>query len=91
MNICDFSMKYLTQLLAKILQEEKAWLVMPGLNISLLNTDIDHNVSDFYVVLSSNFLDPYILQPTRLAKNSKTLLDNIFKIQLNSIIPFLEI
>ena len=90
MNICDFSIEYLTPLLAKTLQEEKAWLVMPDLNISLLNTYIDHNVSDFYVVLSSNFLDTYILQPIRLAKNSKTLIDNIFKIQLNSI-PFLAI
>ena len=90
MNICDFSIEYLTPLLAKILQEEKAWLVMPDLNISLLNTYIDHNVSDLYVVLSSNFLDTYILQPIRLAKNSKTLIDNIFKIQLNSM-PFLAI
>ena len=32
--------------------------------------------------MSSHFFAPYILQPTRLKKNSKTLIDNIF---LNSI------
>ena len=50
--------------------------------MNLLNINTDHNVSDFYNILSSNFFAPYILQPTKLTKNSKTLIDNIF---LNSI------
>ena len=49
---------------------------------NLLNTDTYHNVSDFYNIISSNIFAPYILQPTRLAKNSKILIDNTF---LNSI------
>ena len=55
---------------------------MPDFNINLLNTDTDSNVSVFYDVLSSIFLSPYILQSTKLAKNSKTPIDNVF---LNSI------
>ena len=55
---------------------------MGDYNINLLITDTDHNVSDFYDILSLTFFAPYILQPTRLAENSKTLIDNIF---LNSI------
>ena len=55
---------------------------MGDFNINLLNTDTDHNVSDFYDILSLTFFAPFILQPTRLAENSKTLIDNIF---LNSI------
>ena len=55
---------------------------MGDFNINLLNSDTDPNVSDFYDILSSNFFVPYILQPARLTKNSKTLADNIF---LNSI------
>ena len=43
-----------------------------------LNTDTDHNVSDFYDILSSNFYAPYILQPSRLTKNSKTIINNDF-------------
>ena len=90
MNISNFNNEYLTSLLAKILQEEKTSLLMGDFNINLLNKDTDHNVSDFYDIWSSNFFAPYILQPTRLVKNSKTLIDNIF---LNSIelIPFLAI
>ena len=55
---------------------------MGNFNIHLLNTDTDHNFSDCYYILSSNFFAPYLSQPTMLAKNSKTLTDNIF---LNSI------
>ena len=55
---------------------------MGNFNVTLLNTDTDHNVSEFYDILPSNFLAPYILQPTRLAKYSKTVIDDIF---LNSI------
>ena len=81
MKISDFNNEYLTPLLAKILQEKKC-LLIGDFNINLLNTDTYHNASDFYNILSSNSFIPYILQPTRLAKNSKTLIDNIF---LNSI------
>ena len=79
-KICDFNNEYLTPLLAKILQKEKTCLLLG--DFFLLNADIDHSVSDFYDILSSNFFAPYILQPTKLTKNSKTLIDNIF---LNSI------
>ena len=78
MKISDFNNEYLTPLLAKILQEEKTCPLMGDFNTNFLNTDTDHNVSDFYDILSSNFFAPYILQPTRLTKNSKTLMDNIF-------------
>ena len=55
---------------------------MSDFDIIILNTRIYPNVSDFYDILSSNFFAPYLLQPTRLARNSKILVDNIF---LNSI------
>ena len=78
MNINDFHSEYLTPLLAKIIQEEKTCLLMTDFNINFLNRDTDHNVSDFCDILSLNFFAPSILQPTRLAKNSKNLIDNIF-------------
>ena len=61
MKICDFNNEYLTPQLEKILQGEKTCLLMGDFNINLLNTDTDHNVSDFYEILPSNFFDPYIL------------------------------
>ena len=84
MKISNFNNEYLTPLVIKILREEKTCLLMGDFNINLLNTDTDtdHNVPDFYDILSSNFFAPYILQPTRLVKISKTFIDNIF---LNSI------
>ena len=75
MKICDFNNEYLTPLLAKILREEKTYVLMDDFNINLINTDTGYNVSDFYDTLSSKFFAPYILQPTRLTKSSKTLTD----------------
>ena len=63
---------------------------MGDFNINLLNTGTDHNVSDFYDIMSSNFFAPYILQTTRLTKISKAFIDNIFLNSLN-LIPFLLI
>ena len=55
-------------------------MLMGDFNINLLNTDTDHNVSDFYNVLSSIFFAPYILQPTSLGKKTlKTSLIIFFK------------
>ena len=51
-------------------------------NINLLNTETNNNISEFYDNMPSNFFVPYILQPTRLTKTSKTFSNNIF---LNSI------
>ena len=55
---------------------------MSDFDTIILNTRIEPNVSNFYDILSSNSFAPYLLQPTRLARNSKILVDNIF---LNSI------
>ena len=53
MKISDFNNEYLTPQLAKILEEEKTCLLMGDFNISLLKTDTNSNVSDFYDILSS--------------------------------------
>ena len=63
----------------KIFQQEKIYLLIGDFNINFSNTDANLNVSDFYNILSSNLFAPCILQPTSLAKDSKTLIDNIFK------------
>ena len=55
---------------------------MGDFNINLLNAETNIKISEFYDNMSSHFFAVYILQPTRLTKNSKTIIDNIF---LNSI------
>ena len=53
-------------------------LLMGNININPLDTDTDPNVLQLRNILSLNFLIPYLLQPTRFARNSKTLIDNFF-------------
>ena len=54
-------------------------MLMGNFGITLLNTDRDDNVSDFYDILYLNFFAPDILQLNKVGKkNSKTLIDNIF-------------
>ena len=79
MKISDFN-EYLTPLPAKILREEKTYLLMGDFNINLLNKDTDHNISDSYDILSLNFEK----------KTLKLSLIIFFQIQLN-LIPFLTI
>ena len=75
-KISCFNNEYLIPLPAIILQEERRCLLIGDFSIE---QDTDHNVSDFHDILSSNFFAPYILQPTRWAKKSKTLIDNLFQ------------
>ena len=51
---------------------------MSDFNINLLKTETNTNISKYYDNMSSHFFAPYILQPTRLTKISKTLIDDIF-------------
>ena len=65
-------------LLTNIRKEEKTCMLIVDFNINLLNAETNTNISEFYDNISSHFFVPYILQPTRLTKNSKTLINNIF-------------
>ena len=49
---------------------------MGDFNIDLLKIDSNTDTNIFYNNLTSHFLAPFVLQPTRLS--SKTLIDNIF-------------
>ena len=46
-------------------------------NIDLLKYELSDSINNFIDTLSSNFLLPHILLPTRISKTS-TLIDNIF-------------
>ena len=47
-------------------------------NIELLQYETSERVNNFVDTLSSNFLSPLILLPTRISDSSSTLIDNIF-------------
>ena len=73
-----FNDEYLTPLLWKINKEWKIFLLMGDFNSNLLSSDRKPEVLKFFESLPTHFFILYILQQTRLAKNPKTLTDNIF-------------
>ena len=58
--------------------KKKTCLLMRNININPLDTDTDPDVLQLRDILSLNLFIPYLLQPTRFARNSKTLIDNLF-------------
>ena len=80
MDICTFNDHYLNPLLGSLSKEVNKTIVLLGdFNIDLLNFDrsTSEHVSNFLDELASNLLQPQVLLPTRISKNSKTLTDNI--------------
>ena len=78
MKISRFHREYLTPLLTNIKKEEKACMLMGDFKINLLSAEKSTDKPEFYENTSSHFFVPYILQPTRLTKISKILINNIF-------------
>ena len=74
----DFNRNYLNTLLDKISKEQKHIFLLGDFNMNFLNYNEYRPTNNFLDSLVSNSLLPYILQPTRLTGQSKTLIDNIF-------------
>ena len=72
----EFNLKYIDPVLVKISRENKFCSIMGDFNINLLNCEIEKDCMSFFNIMQSNYLAPYVLQPTR--PSSKTLIDNIF-------------
>ena len=53
-------------------------MLMGDFKINFLNAEKSTDKPEIYENISSHFFVPYILQPTRLTKNSKILINNIF-------------
>ena len=78
-DIRIFNDHYLNPLLNNLSKEAKKIIVFLGVfNIELLTFDTSEHVSTFLDDLQTNSSQPQILLPTRIANNSKTLIDNIF-------------
>ena len=75
MNINDFNDDYLNELLYKLSKENKTMFLLGDFNINLLNYDIHPTTNEFLKSLSFHYFFPYILRPSRVTTNSKTLID----------------
>ena len=78
LQINDFKSDFISPLLLKLQKESsKIIFLLVGFNIDLLKNELSDSINNFINTLSSNFLLPHILLPTRISKTS-TLIDNIF-------------
>ena len=69
---------YLYASLDKIVNENKLCIILGDFNINLLNYETHTPTEAFINTISSYFMIPQILQPTRVTDHSATLIDNIF-------------
>ena len=68
----------ITEITAKINLENKKCYLLGDFNIDLLGVNNSGILGEFLVILYSSFFKPLIGKPTRITKNTVTLIDNIF-------------
>ena len=69
---------HLGKLLEQLSFENKPTLLMGDFNTDLLDYGKDNEITEFLDSMLSNFFLPQVLQPTRVTKNTKTIIDNIY-------------
>ena len=88
MDFTDFNNSYLNKLLENISKEQNSVLLLGDFNVNLLNYNEHNPTNEFLDSLASNSFTPLMLQPTRIASHSNTLIDNLFSNIINpDIIP----
>ena len=69
----------ISKTLDKLKHENKTILISGDFNLNLLNPGKVEEIELFLDTMYSNFLQPYIIYPTRIVQNAKpSLIDNIF-------------
>ena len=77
MDLNDFNNDYLNPLLAKLSKEKKTVFLLGDFNVDLSKYEQHSPTNEFLDSLASSMFLPYIIKPTRVTSNSKTI-DNIF-------------
>ena len=83
MDLNEFNNIYLSKLLDILSKEKKTVFQLGEFNIDLHKHEKLNPINKFIGPLSSNVLIPYILHPTRIHGQSRTITDNIFFNQYN--------
>ena len=78
MDLNDFNNYYLNPLLAKLSKEKKTAFLLGDFNVDLSKYEQHSPTNEFLYSLASSIFLPYIIQPTRVTSNSRTIIDNIF-------------
>ena len=58
--------------------QKKTVFLLGDYNVDLSKYEKQSPTNEFFNALDSSMFLPYIIQPTRLTSNSKTIIDNIF-------------
>ena len=77
-EVSDFTNNFITPLLDKLSNENKDIMIMGDFNINLITYNDDKNTGNFLDTMFSQSFLPYITTPTRITRNTKTLIDNIY-------------
>ena len=77
-EVSDFTNNFITPLLDKLSNENKDIMIMGDFNINLINYNDDKNTGNFLDTMFSQSFLPYITTPTRITRNTKTLINNIY-------------
>ena len=78
MDLTDCNCNYLNKLLDNISEEQKSIFLLGDFNVNRFNYNELNQINEFLGSLPSNPFIPLILQATRKASHSSTLIDNIF-------------
>ena len=77
-EVSDFTNKFITPFLDKLSNENKDIMIMGDFNINLITYNDDKNTGNFLDTMFSQSFLPYITTPTRITRNTKTLIGNIY-------------
>ena len=64
--------------MTQVVKKNKELYICGDFNFDLLKIDSAYNIQKFFNLLCSYGFLPHILQPTRVTKNTATVIDNIF-------------
>ena len=78
MDLNDFNNDYLNNLLAKISQKKITVFLLGDFNVDFSKYEQQSPTNEFLDSSASSMFLSYIIQPTRVTFNSKTIIDNIF-------------
>ena len=80
----DFNELKLRPLIQKLSKHSKKYIFIAGdYNFDLLNTSSHRETSDFFDIMTTNYLLPSIIIPTKINRAKNTLIDNVFTNQIN--------
>ena len=77
-EVNNFTDHHITSLLDKLSNTNRDIVIMGDFNINLINYNDEKHTGNFLGTMFSQSFLPYITTPTRIPRNTKTLIDNIF-------------